>query len=215
MNSMSNNSISPVIGNYWGLAPFIGSIVFSGLYLVAAILYPGGSSADIHSTGFSLLDNYWCNLLNDKALNGQPNTSKPYAVAAMLVLSCSLLFFWWQFAAVVYWGKQVKRGIQICGTLGSLCMLFLPFGKHDLVINLSALFGGIALVLVIIALRRMNLINLYRTGLFNLVLIGINNIVYYTEKLLWMLPVVQKITFLFFICWMAFTSLVISRKSSK
>lgn len=213
MDIMKQNPGWPVMHKKWRLIPFVGSIVFSGLYLIAAILYPGGSPADIHSTGFSLLDNYWCNLLNDKALNGLPNGSKPYAVAAMLVLGCSLLFFWWQFAAIVNWSKPIKQGIQICGSLSSFCMLFLPFGNHDLVINLSTLFGGIALVLVIIALRRMNLNSLYKTALFNLVLIGINNIVYYTEKLLWMLPVVQKITFLFFICWIALTSLVISKKS--
>lgn len=213
MDRMKQYSWSPAMRYYWKLIPFLGAIVFSALYIIAAIHYPGGSSRDLHSTGFSLLDNYWCNLLNEKALNGLPNGSRPYAVAAMLVLSCSLLFFWWQFAAIVYWRKPVKQGIQICGTLSSCCMLFLPFGNHDLVINLSALFGGIALVLVIIALRRMNMVNLYRTGLFNLVLIGINNIVYYSEKMLWMLPLVQKISFLFFICWIALTSLVIFKKS--
>lgn len=213
MDKMKQNPDSPVMRNNWRLIPFLGAIVFSALYIIAAIHYPGGSSGNIHSIGFSLLDNYWCNMLNEKALNGLPNESRPYAVAAMLVLSCSLLFFWWQFVAIVNWSKPVKQGIQISGTLSSICMLFLPFGNHDLVINLSALFGGIALFLVIIALRRMNMLSLYRTGLFNLVLIGINNIVYYSEKMLWMLPLVQKISFLFFICWIALTSLVIFKKS--
>lgn len=213
MDKMKQNPGSPVMRNNWRLIPFLGAIVFSALYIIAAIHYPGGSSSNIHSIGFSLLDNYWCNLLNEKALNGLPNESRPYAVAAMLVLSCSLLFFWWQFVAIVNWSKPVKQGIQISGTLSSFSMLFLPFGNHDLVINLSALFGGIAMVLVIIALRRMNMLSLYRTGLFNLVLIGINNIVYYSEKMLWMLPLVQKISFLFFICWISLTSLVIFKKS--
>ncbi len=68
--------------------------VFSSLALllmiVAVELYPGGSPHNIHAQGFSMLHNYWCNLLDPYALNGRLNAARPYAIGAGLVGSAAL-----------------------------------------------------------------------------------------------------------------------------
>jgi hypothetical protein len=75
------------------LAPLFGTIVFVCLYLLAAAYYPGGSQADPNAKGFSWLNNYWCNLLNENAMNGQHNSARPMAVTAMAVLGLTLAGF--------------------------------------------------------------------------------------------------------------------------
>ena len=70
----------------WVLTPIFGTIVFVVLYIVATLLYPGGSQVDKNSIGFSWTNNYWCNLLNDNAINGQHNPAKPIAMTGMFVL---------------------------------------------------------------------------------------------------------------------------------
>jgi hypothetical protein len=212
LNKLNLYTKSTAKQSWWQLVPCLGAAIFCGLYVLAAFYYPGGSQNNRHSIGFSLLDNYWCNLLNNDALNGEPNVGRPYAIAAMVVLSCSLLFFWWQFSSLITWSRLLKYLVQVSGTISALTMLLLPFSNHDVVVNLAAFFGGVALVCVLIVLRKWHWQQLFRVGTFNLLLIGINNIVYYTENLLYMLPVVQKFTFLFFICWIAAISLQIYRK---
>lgn len=64
--SLNNNKVH--IKSKWLLFPPTGILIFFMLYVVAALLYPGGSQADKASTGFSWMNNYWCNLLNEKAM---------------------------------------------------------------------------------------------------------------------------------------------------
>lgn len=68
------------------LAPILGVIIFVILYIIATLLYPGGSQIEKNAIGFSWVNNYWCNLLNESATNGQPNSAKPVAMAGMFIL---------------------------------------------------------------------------------------------------------------------------------
>ncbi|PIQ21332.1 MAG: hypothetical protein COW65_09725 [Cytophagales bacterium CG18_big_fil_WC_8_21_14_2_50_42_9] len=81
----------------WKLAPLFGSTLFLLLYFVATLYYPGGSQFDKNTKGFSWAHNYWCNLLNENAINGQPNPARPIALTAMMVLCLTLTVFWYLF----------------------------------------------------------------------------------------------------------------------
>src|SRR6476646_7258016 len=48
----------------------IGIILFFSLYVVAAVVFPGGSYANINDTSFSFINNYWCDLLAEKSKRG-------------------------------------------------------------------------------------------------------------------------------------------------
>jgi len=76
------------------LTPLFGTLLFTCLYFIATLFYPGGSQADKNSKGFSWTNNYWCNLLNENAMNGQHNAARPIAITAMLVLCTTLMIFW-------------------------------------------------------------------------------------------------------------------------
>lgn len=184
------------------LIPFLGTILFVLLYVVAALLYPGGSQVDEKAIGFSWINNYWCNLINERAINGEPNPAKPLAMAGMIVLCVSLAFFWILFPNHINLQTKLKRVIQITGLLAAV-IAFLLFTNmdHDLITYLASGFGLIATVGTFIGLYKQRWFGLFLFGLMNMLLVGLNNYVYYTKGLIIYLPVIQKISFATFLIW--------------
>src|SRR5687767_5436530 len=90
----------------WALIPISGTLFFIILYIIAALLYPGGSDVDKNAIGFSWTNNYWCNLLHENAINGEPNTAKPVAVGGMFILAVALSVFWLIFPNQINAGKS-------------------------------------------------------------------------------------------------------------
>jgi hypothetical protein len=74
------NSQVNIEGRTWLLVPAAGSVVFALMYFIATLLYPGGSQADKAAIGFSWLHNYWCNLMNENGINGEPNRGQMMAL---------------------------------------------------------------------------------------------------------------------------------------
>ena len=183
------------------LFPVLGILIFVILYILATFLYPGGSQADKNSIGFSWLNNYWCNLLNETAINGHPNPSRFIALSGMFVLCLALSYFWLLFPKytnIPKWGMLI---IQISGILAMAIGLFLFTEHHDIVINLAGIFGLLALSGTFIGLYKNKWYGLFYFGILNLLLIGLNNYVYYTKGMIIYLPIVQKIAFLSFLIW--------------
>ena len=196
----------------WILATFIGSFLFVILYIIAAFLYPGGSGANKTATGYSWINNYWCNLLNEKAINGQTNTARPVAVLAMLVLCLSLSTFWILFPAITQLKKYHRLLIQLAGTVCMLAsfLLLTPI-DHDLAVNTSCAFGLIAMTGTLIALYQLKWKWLFAVGLFDLLLVALNNYLYHSNEMMY-LPIVQKISFLAFLVWFSFISINLYQK---
>lgn len=195
------------------LTPIFGTIIFVVLYFVATLLYPGGSQVDKNSIGFSWANNYWCNLLNENAINGQNNPAKPIAMAGMFVLCLTLSFFWFLFPKSIILDRKLKLAIQISGTLAMTIAFFLFTNiNHDLVTNLASIFGLIATIGTFIGLYKSRWFGLFTFGLLNILLVGLNNYVYYTKGLIVYLPVIQKISFATFLIWICCINLKLYRK---
>ncbi len=201
LSSLKQNNLKK-LKNISLLTPIFGTILFVLLYIIATFYYPGGSQVNKNSIGFSWINNYWCNLLNDNAINGQHNPAKPIAISAMFILCSTLTCFWWLLPAHVHLEKLAKLSIQISGTL-AITIAFLMFTNinHDLVINLASIFGLIAIFLTFIALYKKKWYHLFAFGLFNLLLIAFNNYIYYNKQLIIYLPLIQKLSFATFLVW--------------
>jgi hypothetical protein len=120
----------------------------------------------------------------------------------MLVLCVSLITFWWQFPIYTPLRKFARQSIRIFGTLAMINALFLftPI-SHDLVVNLSSGLGMLATLGIVAGLFYNRWWSLFYFILFNMFLVLINNVFYYTGGLIDYLPVVQKISFLSFLLW--------------
>lgn len=194
------NPSPPARSTFWILSPLIGSVVFIILYVIAARYYPGGSQADVHAKGFSWQHNYWCNLLNTTGMNGEMNTARGIAIAAMIVLLISLFSFWCIAAQLLFSTLRSKAIIISAGFLSVVVLAFLSTTYHDTVINLSGFFGLIAMAGCYAGIYRAGWRGLFAFGILNVVLLALNNYLYYTNRFFY-LPLVQKVTFLSFLVW--------------
>ncbi len=196
----------------WILTPLFGAVIFVCLYVVAAFYYPGGSQADAHAKGFSWAQNYWCNLLNKNAINGQPNPARPVALAAMFVLCITLAGFWYIIPQYTALPTRRRIALQAAGILSMATGMFLFTSLHDVIINIASFFGLVATVGTFMALLKLRWKRLFWLGIFNIALVALNNILYYGDELRLYLPVVQKITFLFFLLWVCLIDIQLFKK---
>ena len=79
--------------------------------------------------------------------------------------------------------------------------MFLFSSFHDVIVNLATVAGLVPVTSTFIGLYWLRWKKLYWMGLFSLVLVALNNVLYYGDGLQRFLPVVQKITFLYFLGW--------------
>lgn len=179
---------------------------------MAAFLYPGGSNEDETAKGFSVLHNYWCELLGTRAVNGEYNPGWRVAMWAMGVLCVAVAVFWWLTPRLFERNRWYTIFIAYAGVLSMAITPFLSTQYHDLIINLASIPGVIAMITTFIALYKHRLYTLFAVGVFCLLLIGANNYIYYTGNWLYTLPVLQKFTFLLVMTWMSIITWMIYHK---
>lgn len=181
--------------------PLIGISCFGMLFYYSSTLYPGGSQADINSIGYDWINNYWCNLMNEKGGNGELNRARPFSIFAMIVLCGSLTVFFYQFADFLTQSKEWRIVIKVGGVLSMIFAALVFTDYHDLLTIISSFFGLFVVVGIVKEIHRSKL-SFYRfTGIICLVLLGINNAIYYTSWFIEWLPLIQKITLLIVLIW--------------
>lgn len=195
--------------------PLIGILIFVGLYIYAALLYPGGSQFDSNSQGFSFMHNYWCNLTNAKAINGLENPGGMLARAGMVILCISLGIFFLRFFQFGLKPSVWRSVLQVCTvlSLGSAIFIFTPL--HDELTIVSSLFGLVMIIGVLILLFRSNWTRFKITGIICGIMVLINNYIYYSAQFLEYLPFIQKITFAAVLLWVIGLNYKISDFQSK
>ncbi len=178
-----------------------GIITFLILYYYSSNLYPGGSQENLDSIGFDWINNYWCNLMSKNGMNGAINAARPFAIVAMIVLCSSVSIFFYQFAEIISQKILWKKSIKISGILSMIFATLMFTAYHDAVTILSSLFGLIAVMGIIKGIYGSNLFYFKLTGGICLILLAINNIIYYSTKFIEWLPLIQKITLLIVLIW--------------
>ena len=183
------------------LLPTAGILIFIGLYIYAASLYPGGSQAEPNAVGFDWFKNLWCNLMRENAINGEENPARPVSLAAIAILCSSMTLFFFQFARYFVKSKAWKIYIKITGVLAMGSAIFIFTEYHDLmttILSISGLFGIIG-ILRALHINKMTFFKV--SGILCLVLIGLNNLFYYNEDFMVYLPIIQQINFVLILSW--------------
>jgi hypothetical protein len=202
----SNNTL-----HYISLTPLFGISVFLILYVLAATLYPGGSDIQTNHAGFDLVNNYWCDLMSSHAKNNELNPARPIAITAWFILGLSLIFLWYFLPRLFHLSPRNNFIIRYFGITSMVIALFLFTRFHDLVLNTSGILGSIAILTTCIELKRQNLNQLLYLGVISLVLLLVNYAIYHTNYFMYLLPLLQKITFLLFLIWIILIDLHIHR----
>lgn len=197
------------------LLPTIGIVIFIGLFIYTASLYPGGSQLDPESVGFDWQRNYWCNLMSEEALNGEINPARPVALTAMVLLCVSMAYFFFLFAEYYEQHLKWRRAIKISGITGMLSAIFIFTSWHDVMTTLLSVAGIVVIIGMIRALYRNKYIPFMIAGIGCMIVIGINNWFYYDERFLAYSPLVQKTAFVLILGWTIALNLNMKRVSLK
>lgn len=194
--------------------PLAGMLLFVVFYVVAAIHYPGGSYEAPQATGFSIQNNYLCDLLDKIAINGQFNNAKVYARVAMGFLCFSLILLWGLLPKLFNVTKTVHVITSAFGILSMIITMFLASGVHDIIVRVAGFCGVIAVLLTFRELYRSNYRGLLNFGLVCLFLLLANNYIYETDRLIEWLPLIQKFTFVSWISWFVALNILLMKKLS-
>lgn len=179
------------------------------LYFAATLVYPGGNFEDPTSKGFSWKHNYWCHLLAPKAVNGELNASRPWAISAMVILAFSSVLFMILVPEKLHLSKRMKKIIQWTGTISILVSFLLLSKFHDEAIQAGSVIGIIALLGIIAGMFRAGNKLLFSLGIFATLMGTLNFVMYYSSTGMFYLPVIQKIAFAVFLLWFITTCLVL------
>jgi hypothetical protein len=174
----------------------IGIIVSILLLTLATMYYPGGSQRDIHSVGYDWQNNYLCNLFNPKAVNGVDNTtSRVWAIGGMLCLCVSTSLFFVRFSEKMPHAASANV-IKYCGVASMFFAFLVATPYHDLMTTLSSITALLVLFYMTVAIfKSKRSVFKWLSGLC-IVVLYVNNYIYYTQHFLELLPIFQKISFL-------------------
>jgi len=199
------------------LAIALSWLAFSGLFVAAAWVYPGGNWLDRAAQGHHFFANYFCDLTQPVSLSGVTNPlGSRLAQLAMLCFGVALAGFFWLvprfFGAPSRLGTWV-RGLGESAVLGFLAVPFTPselFGDvHALLSLLSAAFGLAAALCAVVGLLRSHRVAraLGVVGTLSLVAGGVHAALFVrylhaSEPAPLIVPAVQKVAALLLSSWM-------------
>ena len=192
--------------------PLAGMLLFVILYIIAAVLYPGGSWRFPGSTGFSFWNNYLCDLLDHYAVSGEINNARHVARVALGFLCASLLLLWYFLPLLFPGGGTNKVIMWLSGILALVATCFLSSGTHDITVRIAGFFGVIAFISCFVELYRIRYLKLFYFGVFCLLIFVFNYYIYETGVLIRTLAIVQKATFVCFLSWFAILNAILITK---
>lgn len=193
--------------------PTICIFLFAVLYFYSSTLYPGGSQADLSTPGFDWVHNYWSDLMNETGRNEQPNPAEPYAIAAMVIMCIGLMIFFIQFAAKFSNHWIWRYTIQISGTLAMICAILTFTEYHATMIALSSFFGLFLLIGLIREIYKSDITLMKVGGVICVLLLLINNYIYFSRNFVDILPLLQKITFAIVLLWIIGLNMELVKKN--
>ena len=195
--------------------PVLAMVLFVLFYGIAALHYSGGSWNDPKHSGFSMWNNYLCDLLDTYTIHGTLNTARIWSRIALAFL-CAGLFYLWYHLPILF--AKRNRGVRIMwwtGMLAFISTLTLSAKTHDLSVWIAGFFGTAALCALIAELIRNKYTTLYPLGILCLFVFLVNYGIYETRFGIKILPAFQKVTFSLFFLWFLQMNRVLFRVNRK
>jgi hypothetical protein len=183
------------------LLPSAGITLFFLLFACSAFLYPGGSQADKQTKGFSWQHNYWCELMNSHSMNGLPNPAQPFAVTGIVCLAVGLSAFFITLPDYCKTAVEERIVLKLCGIVATSCAALLFTRFHDIMLAGFSILTFLTLLTGLVILWNNNHKKFFATGAGLLLLIQLNNAMYYTRYRVEHLPWIQKITIILTLLW--------------
>jgi len=111
-------------------ATLVGLSATAVLMAAAGAFYPGGTWAEQARVGHAFWENFWCDLLRERALNGHPNpVASELALLGMVAFGATTLLHWLVLARRL--AASWARWVLATGILSSLAVVLLALTPSD------------------------------------------------------------------------------------
>lgn len=156
--------------------------------------------------------NYWCDLMDHTAYNGEVNPGSTIAIVATAFVCGSIGILCYYFPLALQVQEPLSWVIQWSGIISMTVFLFLFTKWHNQVILVASPLAGIALFTILIALFNLQEWPLLYFAIVCFLLSLANFVIYQTGWMLSILPVLQKILFASIAIWAALVNVLIIKK---
>jgi hypothetical protein len=185
------------------------------LFTTAASFYPGGSdNLPLSENGYSFFHNFLCDTNNEFSHSGIKNKGQSIAVLAHLVLSFTMMSFFYILPGIF---SHQNRNTKLIRVLGVFAMAIFTFmyqeSLHDLVVTLTGIVGSMAFVPIFIELVK------YKNKAFKTLtyIVFVMSIALYlgfeTKVGIYYMPFLQKFVFIVDATLVIWTALIVIRKN--
>jgi hypothetical protein len=184
--------------------PLLGFLMYVLLFIVAALVYDGGTQFDFSRTTFDWFHNYWCDLMIEYNFRNEPNNSRPVAIVAWIILCFSCLIYMHRVIPLFNLKKGFEKIIKICSLLAFIIGSLAFTQYHDLIVAASFPFGFVLVVGLVIGLLKSDLKVYKWTFFLPVVLLSASFYMFFTDTGLHWLGFIQKLALLATFTWLAF-----------
>ena len=171
------------------------------LLIISTIYYPGGTYENINSEGYDWANNYISNLLRPLAVNGEKNTSRPFAIFGVLCLTASFGLFFVNFSNKI----KIRSASLVIKYLGILATIFgfvtvIP-SMHDIMVTLSSILTLLIFFYITVMVIKSKLTVIKIVSIVFLLTFYFGAYMYFARFQLEYMPIMQKIIFVMKITW--------------
>lgn len=175
-------------------------------YLIAALLYPGGSYAHQGAESYDVIHNYFCDLTARHPHGHSENPARPFGVAALWSLNVALLLNAFTVQTLVPYSPAIRRSTLALFSVGAVSgsLVFTPL--HDRAIWVGFIPSAVAFLLSLSALLRAGYLRLAWLGLWPLFAGSLCFALWAQRWALQALPGLQKLAIIALMIWMLIAS---------
>ena len=200
--------------NRYQYLPTVGCCLFLLLITIASINYPGGSEVEECSAGYSWVHNYLCDVIADVSHSNSHHHFHKVGLAAMICLCGGISMFFFYFPDWMKVQGPWRFVIKWMGLISMISAMFIFTDLHNIMIAVSSVLALPALLGVFNILYHRKLFLFFNAGILILILLVINNVIYYTDYMVQWLPQLQKLTCLAIIVWIMYMNWQLVQKAN-
>ena len=193
--------------------PIIGLGIYLIVFTIAAVAYPGGSDNYPHANGYSFYHNFLCDTMNPITQSGIVNEARFMAIISHLVLSFTMISFFYILPKIFTVKNRNTKLIAIFGIASMTAMAFMYTTYHDAMVTVTGVLGAIALIPFFIELRHFKNKGLKRLAYLCYLLSIIVFFIFETKIGIYYLPFIQKITFVADAYWVVWSCMIVINKN--
>jgi len=192
--------------------PIYGMGVYLIVFTIAAIFYPGGSFNYPNASGYSFFHNFLCDTMLPITPSGVENPARTIAVISHLVLSFTMIMFFYILPEIFSVQNRNTKIIRWFGmlTMSIFILMYTPY--HDYIVTITGILGTFALLPFFIELYRYSDKGLIRLAYLCYAFSIVVFFIFETKLGYFYLPFLQKITFFLDAWWVIWVSLIVVRK---